>query len=82
VDGLTEVGHFAEDTSPWGVQDLMTGVLEWTSSPAADLADHVVVRGHSPAAPIHPIPSTTWLARHRGARSPFIGFRLLIEGAP
>ena len=82
VDGLTEVGHFAEDTSPWGVQDLMTGVLEWTSSTAADLADHVVVRGHSPAAPIHPIPSTTWLARHRGARSPFIGFRLLIEGAP
>jgi formylglycine-generating enzyme required for sulfatase activity len=76
---LHEVGHFSEDVSPWGVHDLATGVMEWTSTPVEPGAEQMIVRGQSAAAPLHLAPGTASLVRHRGARSPFVGFRLVID---
>jgi len=78
-DVLHEVGHFSEDVSPWGVHDLATGVMEWTSTPVEPGAEQMIVRGQSAAAPLHLAPGTASLVRHRGARSPFVGFRLVID---
>jgi serine/threonine-protein kinase len=76
---LQDVGHFAEDVSPYGVCDMATGVMEWTSTPAAPGTDTWLVRGQSAAVPLHTAPGTSTLARPSKARSPFLGFRLLYD---
>jgi eukaryotic-like serine/threonine-protein kinase len=76
--GLTDVGSFPEDISPYGVQDLVTGVLEWTLTAARNNPDACYVRGGCSALPLHHQPCTARVARDPKAPSPFIGFRLVM----
>jgi formylglycine-generating enzyme required for sulfatase activity/serine/threonine protein kinase len=76
---LHDVGHFVEDVSPYGVCDMATGVMEWTQTPTEQGADIFLVRGQSAAVPLHTAPGTSALSRPRGARSPFLGFRLVYD---
>ena len=75
---LHDVGHFAEDISPYGVCDLATGVMEWTSTQMSG-GERFLVRGQSAAVPLHTAPGTSSMARPPHARSPFLGFRLMYE---
>ncbi|MSP71483.1 MAG: hypothetical protein EXR76_04720 [Myxococcales bacterium] len=77
---LHDVGHFAEDVSPYGVCDMATGVMEWTQSSVSPGSDVFIVRGQSAAAPLHSAPGTSVMTRPRKSRSPFVGFRLMIGG--
>ena len=76
---LHDVGHFPEDVSPYGVCDLATGVMEWTSTAIEPGAELNIVRGQSAAVPLHTAPGTYSVTRHRGSRSPFLGFRLVFD---
>jgi formylglycine-generating enzyme required for sulfatase activity len=77
---LHDVGLFPDDVSPYGVHDLVTGVLEWTLTAARDDPDACYVRGGCSALPLHGQPCTSRITRDPRAPSPFIGFRLVIPG--
>ena len=77
---LHDVGLFPDDLSPYGVQDLVSGVMEWTLTASRDDPDACYVRGGCSALPLHGQPCTARLTRDPRMPSPFIGFRLLIPG--
>ncbi|MCB9551553.1 MAG: SUMF1/EgtB/PvdO family nonheme iron enzyme [Myxococcales bacterium] len=76
--GLNPVGRFPHDVSPYGVRDLVTGVIEWTLTAARDDPNACYIRGGCSAMPFHGHPVTARLTRDPRDPSPFIGFRLVI----
>ncbi|MCA9540103.1 MAG: SUMF1/EgtB/PvdO family nonheme iron enzyme, partial [Myxococcales bacterium] len=76
--GLQPVGSFAYDVSPYGVRDLVTGVMEWTLTAARDDPNACYVRGGCSALPLHGRPCTARMTRDPRDPSPFVGFRLVV----
>ncbi len=75
---LYPVGRFPQDASPYGVHDLVTGVIEWTLTAARDDPNACYVRGGCSALPFHGQPCTARLTRDPRDPSPYIGFRLVV----
>ncbi len=75
---LYAVGRFPQDRSPYGVCDLVTGVIEWTLTAARDDPNACYVRGGCSALPFHGQPCTARLTRDPRDPSPYIGFRLVV----
>ena len=92
-DSLKPVGSYPRGASPWGVQDMVGNVMEWTSSRASaypggnvtvsvDKSDWLVVRGSSYKAREQSELTTTmrqWLSR--SSKDPLVGFRLVHPGS-
>ncbi|MEZ4437302.1 MAG: hypothetical protein R3F65_33330, partial [bacterium] len=76
--GLHPIGRFPHDQSPYGVRELVTGVIEWTLTAARDDPGACYVRGGCSAIDLHHQPCTGRLTRDPREPSPFIGFRLVI----
>lgn len=74
---LHDVGAFPEDVSPYGVQDLVTGVVEWTLTAAREDSSACYIRGGCGALPTHGSPCAARLAWDPREPSPFLGFRLV-----
>ena len=75
---LHDVGLFPDDISPYGVQDLATGVIEWTLTAAREAPDACYIRGACSALPLHAPVCTTRVAWNPHMPSPYLGFRLVL----
>ena len=75
---LHDVGLFPDDVSPYGVQDLATGVIEWTLTAARETPDACYIRGGCSALPLHAPVCTTRVAWSPQMPSPYLGFRLAL----
>ncbi len=72
-----DVGHLPEDVSPFGVQDLTSGVVEWTRTPVGEEREARLVRGSCAAFPLHAPLGPADLSRRPDDPSPLVGFRLV-----
>ena len=77
--GLHDVGTFPEDCSPYGMRDVASGALEWTTTPAFEGGSEHIVRGGCSALAFSSPPCTTVTIQPRTRPSPFVGFRLVID---
>ncbi len=80
LPGLCDVGTFPDDCSPYGVQDIASGVMEWTMTAVKEEPNSCYLRGGCSALPLHSSPCSSRRPWNPNIPSPFIGFRLATNG--
>jgi serine/threonine-protein kinase len=77
---IQKVGSWPCDTSPYGMRDVASGVLEWTTTPVHEGASAYIVRGGTSLAVLHGPSCVLRQARDPALATPLIGFRVVYPG--